>query len=162
MTDYAGGTVAVVDRATNTAVDPGDDVGAYPFYAAVMGRRLYVVNTATNALTIVDDTGDTVMGLDVAAGSPASVPAGAAPVELLVRGDRLYVSNVNCAAVAVCDAADQYSLAKPVSVCSATSTEILPLNTSAARSACAVPCSRWSAMTPLTYDTVPLAELILP
>jgi YVTN family beta-propeller protein len=112
VTDYAGGTVAVLDQATNAAFDTvqvanADPVGApgYPYFAAVVGSRLYVVNSVTNALTVVDGSVNTVVDVDPGTRAIDSIPGGAAPVDIVVRGDRLYVSNVNCAAVIVIDVA---------------------------------------------------------
>ncbi len=109
VTDYAGSTVAVVDQATNSALDPTAgaapfDPSGYPYFAAVLGGRLYVVNAATNALTIVD--GSTTTVVDVAPRTRAidALPGGAAPVDVVVRGDRLYVGNVNRGTVVVVDA----------------------------------------------------------
>ena len=114
VTDYAGGTVAVLDQATNAAfgtrqVASVNPVGApgYPYFAAVVGSRLYVVNSATNALTVIDGSVNTVVDVDPGTRAVDSIPGGAAPVDIIVRGDRLYVSNVNCATVIVIDVATQ-------------------------------------------------------
>jgi YVTN family beta-propeller protein len=109
VTDYAGGTVAVVDQATNTTAaaagaDP-TDMSGYPYVAAVIGGRLYIVNSATNALTIIDRTVTTVVDVDPRTRAVDAIPADAAPVDIVVRGDRLYVSNINCGTVAVVDVA---------------------------------------------------------
>jgi YVTN family beta-propeller protein len=112
VTDYAGGTVAVFDQATNAAFDtigtPNvDPIGAtgYPYFAAVVGGRLYVVNSATNVLTVIERSVDTVVDIDPLTRAIDSIPSGAAPADIIVRGDRLYVSNVNCGAVTVIDVA---------------------------------------------------------
>jgi YVTN family beta-propeller protein len=107
-----GGTVAVFDQATNTALDTIEAPGAnlvgvtgYPYFAAVVGGRLYVVNSATNALTVIDRSVSTVVDVDPVTRAVDAIPGGAAPVDIIVRGDRLYVSNVNCGSVTVIDVA---------------------------------------------------------
>ncbi|MGH3644630.1 MAG: cytochrome D1 domain-containing protein, partial [Mycobacterium sp.] len=110
VTNYVGGTVAVFDQATNTAVDtieaPGTNligVTGYPYFAAVVGGRLYVADSATNALTVIDRSVNTVVDVDPVTRAIDAIPGGAAPVDFIVRGDRLYVSNVNCGSVTVID-----------------------------------------------------------
>jgi YVTN family beta-propeller protein/VCBS repeat-containing protein len=112
VTNYVGGTVAVFDQATNTALDTIEAPGAnlvgvtgYPYFAAVVGGRLYVVNSATNALTVIDRSVSTVVDVDPVTRAVDAIPGGAAPVDIIVRGDRLYVSNVNCGSVTVIDVA---------------------------------------------------------
>jgi YVTN family beta-propeller protein len=66
---------------------------------------MYIVNSATNALTIVDKTVTTLVDVDPSTRAIDAIPTNAAPVDVVVRGDRLYVSNVNCGTVAVVDVA---------------------------------------------------------
>jgi YVTN family beta-propeller protein len=93
----------VLDQTTNTA-DHADTAG-YPYYAAVVGGRLYVVNVATNALTIVDRSTTTAVDVDPKTRALDAIPPDAAPVDMVVRGDRLYLSNIHCGTVTVVDVA---------------------------------------------------------
>ena len=116
VTDYLGGTVAVFGHGTDIAhpatagVEPLD-VPDYPYVAAVVGSRLYVVNSAMNALTIVDGSVATVVDVDPATRAVDAIPDGAAPADIVVRGDRLYASNVNRGNVTVVDVATNQPVA---------------------------------------------------
>ena len=116
VTDYLGGTVAVFGHCADIAhpatagVEPLD-VPDYPYVAAVVGSRLYVVNSAMNALTIVDGPVATVVDVDPATRAVDAIPDGAAPADIVVRGDRLYASNVNRGNVTVVDVATNQPVA---------------------------------------------------
>ena len=116
VTDYLGSTVAVFDQTADLAhyatagVEPVG-VPDYPYVAAVVGSRLYVVNSAMNALTVVDGTVATVVDVDPATRAVDGIPDDAAPADIVVRGDRLYASNVNCGNVTVVDVATNLPVA---------------------------------------------------
>ena len=72
---------------------------------------MYVVNVATNALTVVDGSTTTAVEVDPATRALDAIPPDAAPVDMIVRGDRLYVSNINCGTVTVVDVATNHTVA---------------------------------------------------
>jgi uncharacterized protein (TIGR03437 family) len=105
------GTVSVIDTSQNKVVQTLS-VGLKPsgFVIAPNGTTGYVVNTGSNSISVVDLTGNQVIGTPIAVGS--------SPVNLAITADgrRLYSLNQGSSNISVIDAAQNRVIGVPITV----------------------------------------------
>jgi YVTN family beta-propeller protein len=82
-TNQTGGTVSVINSATNTVIS-SPSIGDTSFYSFGIGHKLFVNNTYGDTVSVIDTSTDTTV---------ATIPVGDAPIYSLIVGNKLYVSN---------------------------------------------------------------------
>ncbi len=85
--------VSCIDLATGSRVDI--PVGIYPTSATLVGTNLYVVNTRSNSVSVIDTTTNTRVGGDIEVGRE--------PYSATLVGTHLYVVNTRSHSVSVID-----------------------------------------------------------
>ena len=100
ISNFVGGTVSVIDLATNTAAVPAITVGGGPIGVAInpAGTRAYVANSSSGSVSVINIASNTVV---------ATVTVGAEPELLAVTpdGGSVYVADLQDSAVDVIDTA---------------------------------------------------------
>lgn len=108
-----GGTISVIDTATNTAIGKPIVVGTAPVALAINpgGTRLYVAHNANGGskITVINTATNKVV---------ATFGVGSDPLSLAVspNGKRLYVANANSGTVSVINTANNKVIGSPIAV----------------------------------------------